>query len=90
MSDNDFIERLAAALAKQTTPAIPISIDLWDISTIAQFLKRNESVVRERIACKPDFPAAIRLPTESGKRGHPLYKAKDVIQWADKYMEKRA
>jgi hypothetical protein len=37
MSDNDFIERLAAALAKQTTPAIPISIDLWDISTIAQF-----------------------------------------------------
>ncbi len=90
MSESDFISRLAAALAAQTKPTIPLSIDLWDISTIAQFLKRNESVVRERIACKPDFPPAIRLPTETGKRGHPLYKAKDVIQWAEKYTERRA
>lgn len=90
MSEHDLIDRLAAALAERTKPAIPISIDLWDISTIAQFLKRNESVVRERIACKPDFPPAIRLPTETGNRGHPLYKASEVIKWADKYTERRA
>ncbi|BBB60247.1 hypothetical protein UNDKW_1974 [Undibacterium sp. KW1] len=90
MSDTDIIQKIAAAVVAQIKPAIPLSIDLWDISTIAQFLKRNESVVRERIACKPDFPPAIRLPTETGKRGHPLYKAKDVIQWAEKYTERRA
>lgn len=89
MSEVDLIEKLAAALEQRLRPTIPLSIDLWDISTIAAYLKRNESVVRERLACKPDFPAAIRLPTESGKRGHPLYKAKEVINWVEKYLEKK-
>lgn len=88
MSEVDLIEKLAAALEQRLRPAIPLSIDLWDISHIAAFVKRNESVVRERIACKPDFPAAIRLPTESGKRGHPLYKATEVIKWVEKHRER--
>ncbi|MDY7537646.1 hypothetical protein QN372_00650 [Undibacterium sp. RTI2.1] len=90
MSESDLIEKLAAAVAQHIKPSIPLNIDLWDIATIAQFFKRNESVVRERIACKPDFPAAIRLPTETGKRGHPLYKATEVIKWAEKHQERRA
>jgi hypothetical protein len=89
MSEVDLIEKLAAALEQRLRPSIPLNIALWDISTIAKFVNRNEAVVRERLACKPDFPSAIRLPTETGKRGHPLYKAQEIISWVEKYTEKR-
>lgn len=87
MSDTDLLTRLASELAKQLRPAIPVAIDLWDIATIAQFLKRDDQVVRERIACLPDFPKAIRLPTVGGTRGRPLWKAAEVIAWTEQYRE---
>lgn len=87
-NDSDLIARLATKLAKQLKPALPIEIDLWDIATIAMFLKRSESVVRERIACLPDFPKAIRLPSTGSVRGQALYRAKEVIQWASRYQNK--
>jgi len=80
-NDSDLITRLAAELAKQLRPALPIEIDLWNIGTIATYLKRSESVVRERMACLPDFPKAIRLPSTKLVRGQALYRAKEVIQW---------
>jgi len=87
-NDSDLIARLAAELAKQLRPALPIEIDLWDIATIATYLKRSESVVRERMACLPDFPKAIRLPSTRAVRGQALYRAKEVIQWASQYQDK--
>ena len=87
-TDGDLIIRLAAELAKQLKPALPIEIDLWDIATIAIYLKRSESVVRERMACLPDFPKAIRLPSTRSGRGHALYRAKEVVRWAARYQDK--
>jgi hypothetical protein len=87
-NDSDLITRLAAELAKQLRPALPIEIDLWDIATIATYLKRSESVVRERMACLPDFPKAIRLPSTRSVRGQALYRARDVIHWASQYQDK--
>lgn len=87
-NDSDLIARLASELAKQLRPALPIEIDLWDIATIATYLKRSESVVRERMACLPDFPKAIRLPSTRSARGQALYRAKEVIQWAAKYQDR--
>jgi hypothetical protein len=88
MSETELVAKLADALAKQLRPAIPLAVDLWDVATIAQFLKRDNAVVRERITCLPDFPKAIRLPANKG-RAHPLYKAAEVIAWSEKYREKR-
>ena len=85
MIDDALIERLAAALAAQLPPPIPIEIDLWDVATIARLLKRNESQVRNRMVCLPDFPKAIRLPVTGGPR---LYRAAEVLAWADKYQDK--
>jgi len=87
-NDRDLITRLAAELAKQLRPALPVEIDLWDIATIATYLKRSESVVRERMACLPDFPKAIRLPSTRSVRGQALYRAKEVIQWAAQYQDR--
>lgn len=87
LSESSLIEKLAEEVAKRMQPAIPLSIDLWDIAMIAAFLKRDPQVVRERMACTPSFPKAIRLPTKHG-RSQPLYKAKEVIAWADQHQEK--
>ena len=87
MSETEIVAKLVDAIAKQLRPAIPVAIDLWDVATIAQYLKRDDQVVRERIACLPDFPKAIRLPTMSGTRSRPLWKAMEVIDWVEKYRE---
>ena len=60
---------------------------LWDISTIAQYLKRDPQVVRERMACLPSFPKAIRLPTKTG-RAQSLYLAEEVIAWTKQFKDK--
>jgi hypothetical protein len=88
MSETELITKLAAAVAGQLRPAIPLNIDLWDVSTIAQLLKRSDAQVRERIVCLPDFPKAIRLPSEKGS-GRPLWKAVEVLAWAEQYREKK-
>lgn len=88
LSEGELLEKLASALAKHFRPIIPVDIDLWDVAMVAAFLKRDPAVVRERITVLPDFPKAIRLPARQG-RAHPLYKAAEVIQWAETYREKR-
>lgn len=87
MSETDLITKIAAAVAGQLRPPIPLSIDLWDIEMIARFLKREAATVRDRMACLPGFPKAIRLPTTRGK-AQPLYNAQEVIDWAQSYREK--
>lgn len=73
----------AAALAeKRVAPGIPVAIDLWDIETIAQYLKRKENTVRNRIICLPNFPTPIHLQNDKVGAARPLWKAAEVIQWA--------
>ena len=83
-------ERIVELAAHRRT--IPLSIDLWDVETIALLMKRDPNTVRTRIVCLPTFPKAIRLPSESGTQGRPLWKAAEVLRWVDTYQagEKRA
>jgi hypothetical protein len=85
----DLLDQLAAAIARHSAKVIPLDIALWDIETVANYFQRNVNVCRERIACLPDFPAAIRLPSATGKRAHPLYSATEVIAYAEKYKERK-
>jgi hypothetical protein len=88
MTDDELIQKLAAALSAQLQPPIPVSIDLWDVAMIARVLKRSESQVRNRLICLPDFPKAIRLPVAGGGRGQPLYRATEVLKWVGKYQDR--
>jgi hypothetical protein len=80
------LEQILAALSAPAAPALPVSIDLWDMTMIARYLKRSPSQVRERIVIVPSFPKSIRLPVANGGRSNPLYKARDVIQWAEQHQ----
>lgn len=66
---------------------IPVDVDLWDVKTIASYMKRNAQVVRERITSLPDFPAAIRLPSNGPRGGYPLWKATEVMAWVQRYKD---
>lgn len=75
-------EILSAILQKLSEKVIPIEVDLWDASHIAAYLKRSHSTVRDRILPLPSFPKPIRIQTSNGT-GHPLYKAREVVRWAE-------
>lgn len=67
---------------------IPHDVDLWDSDICAAYFKRSQRHFTDRIATLPNFPQAIRLPAPTGK-SQPLYKAVEVIAFAEKYQEKR-
>jgi len=80
------IAQLAAEIAKRITPSIPIDVALWDAETIGEYLHVSAAYVKGSYAPLPDFPKAHRLPSANGK-GHPRWKATQIIEWANKYQE---
>lgn len=86
------LEELAKQIADRVRPAVPIEYALWDIADIANYLRKSPQVVRERIACLPSFPKPIRTPSlREGKiaRGHPTYKAIEVIRWNEGHRDQK-
>ncbi|SET61242.1 Transcriptional regulator, contains XRE-family HTH domain [Nitrosospira multiformis] len=65
---------------------LPLEIDLWSEDEIAAYLKRDRRTVMESITCHPDFPETIRLPSATGGHGQPLWKAREVVKWAESYQ----
>lgn len=84
--ETELLAKLVEAMGKLQKPAIPLAVDLWDMTMVAAYFKRDPQVVRQNIACLPSFPKAIRLPTKA--KSHPLYNAKEVIEWAQRHQEK--
>lgn len=74
------LEQIAELVSK---PTLPTSIDLWDTVLIAAYLKRSVNRVRSDIIPLPTFPRPVRLP--SSGRAQALYKAREVIAWAESY-----
>ena len=83
---NDLMERFAELIDKLDRPAVPVEDQLWDNGDVARYFKRHPRTVRESITSQPSFPKAVRLPSDG--RSHPLYNAREVIEWARKYKEK--
>jgi hypothetical protein len=83
MSSEEILERLLEHLSKP--PPLPVAIDLWDTRMISAYLKRSVDTVRDDIVTLQSFPRPIRLPVRSGARTHALYKAREVIAWAERH-----
>jgi hypothetical protein len=87
LNEAEIIARLDLILAKLDRPAVPLSEQLWDTKLIALYLKRSPDNVRKEIVCLPSFPRPIRLPVNG--KAQALYKAREVIRWAESFQEKR-
>lgn len=88
MSETDFIARIAQAVAQHIAPAVPLSVALWDIATIAAYLHRSEQHTRQWIVTMDGFPRPIRIPSgkvTSTERARPLWRSKDVVDWAESH-----
>lgn len=71
-------------------PPMPFELVLWDAEDIAGYLRRDSArVVADRIVHAPDFPKPVRLPSPKGK-GHPVYRAIEVVQYIEQFKEKAA
>jgi hypothetical protein len=83
MSEKEILAAILQKLSEKATQAsIPVEFDLWDTEHIAAYLKRSYTTVRDKIIVRPDFPKPIKInPTQ--ERSHPLYKAREVIRWAE-------
>ncbi|MFC0168405.1 hypothetical protein ACFFKC_09955 [Pseudoduganella danionis] len=84
-SEESIVRALIAAIEK--VQRLPVEIDLWDIGMIATYLKRSHATVRDTVVVQPSFPRPIRLPGRI--RANALYKAREVIAWAESYQTKR-
>jgi hypothetical protein len=87
MTDTETIDRIATAVAARLPAPIPLSVDLWSSKELGAYFKKTPEVVMERIVPLPSFPLPIYLPTTKG-RGHPRWKASQVIQWAEQFQER--
>lgn len=81
------IDQIAQAVAARIAAHIPEDVELWDVATIATFLKCKPATVRDQITCQVGFPKAIRVKTTGGT-GHPRYNAKEVIRWVYSHRDK--
>jgi hypothetical protein len=89
LGNAEVIARLDLILAKLETAAVPLADQLWTLTEIAHYFRRHVVTVRESMACRPDFPAAISLPGRGGGRGKLLYRAGEIVEWAASYQEQR-
>lgn len=51
------------------------------------FFRVRKEQVLNRYAPQPTFPRAVRLPTPTGGRGYPLWWAREVVAWAERWQE---
>ena len=87
MTDDETEALLNAILQKLTEQMIPVTVDLWDTEHVARYLKYSYTTVRDKIIVRPDFPRPINI-NRGGTRSHPLFKAREVIAWAEGLQEK--
>ena len=85
--NDQLIDRLDTLIGVLSRPSIPSDRVLWDAEQAAAYLCASVRNSSERIACKPDFPRAIRL---SEIKGGLRWKAEEVMDWAESRREKRA
>lgn len=85
MSIDELLQRLLKQLELMNSAPIPVSVALWDTRTISAYLRRSSDTVRDDIVTLPSFPRPIRLPVRSATRAQALYKAREVIAWAERH-----
>lgn len=87
--DQGIIDRIASAVAARI-PRVPLDVALWGADEIADYLAVSRRQAAEKVVMLPGFPQPIRLPVLRGGKGHPRWKAAEVIAWAESHQEKRA
>lgn len=78
------LDELARKIAARLTPHA-----LWDLAEVAEYLHRSQQHTRQWIVTQAGFPRPLRIPSgkSATERARPLWRAKDVIAWAESHVE---
>lgn len=85
------LDELAQKIAEKMAdplPWVPLSERQMTVADIAHWRKVTPQHVREREACRPDYPKPIALPTDKG-RGHKTYLAVEIFKYYRGFQAKR-
>ncbi|AYQ89310.1 AlpA family phage regulatory protein [Burkholderia gladioli] len=81
--DSETLAELARQIAARLAPHA-----LWDMSEVAAYLHQTEEHARQWIVSQDEFPPRIRIPSaKRAERVRFLWRAKDVIAWAESHVE---
>ena len=85
---DQIVEKLAAAIARHTARSIPLAVDLWSVTEIADYLKCTERYVLDNYAARPDFPHGELLSVgTNGAHNYACHPVK-VLAWMHARMSK--
>lgn len=81
----DIINRLL-----ESNQPVPFHVRLWNTQHIAEYLCRSVKDVSDNVVKTPGFPRPIEPVTSRGGsadtfRGRKLWKAVDVVAWAEQF-----
>jgi len=83
MSEIDY-EKLADAIARKMFAAPPPDKVIWTADQCADYLGMSRRHFVDKVSKIWGFPAAIKLPTDTGSRGHDRWYSIDVQDWVGK------
>lgn len=86
MTDIDY-EKLADAIARKMVAAPPPDKVIWTADQCAEYLGVCRRHFVNRVSKLWGFPAAIKIPTETGSRGYDRWYAIDVQQWVSTHKK---
>jgi predicted DNA-binding transcriptional regulator AlpA len=70
-------------IGRRMNATVPYDVGFWSVKEIAAYLKKSRATVQKKIVNLPGFPKAIQLPAADGGYGQSLWKAKEVMEWAN-------
>ncbi len=74
-------DKLADAIVQRLRVLPPADKIIWTADHCADYLGVSRRHYVDRLSKTWGFPAAIKLPTDTGSRGHDRWYAAEVQQW---------
>lgn len=86
MSEIDY-EKLAEAIAHKLSLLPPPDKVIWNADQCADYLGISRRHFVDKVSKLWGFPAAIKLPTDTGSRGHDRWHAADIQSWVSQHKK---
>lgn len=80
-------DKLADAIVQRLRVLPPADKIIWTADQCADYLGISRRHYVDKVSKTWGFPAAIKLPTEIGSRGHDRWYAVDVQQWVSQHKK---
>lgn len=87
MSEEIDYDKLANAIAQKLSLLPPPDKIIWNADQCSQYLGISRRHFVDTVSKTFGFPSAIRLPTETGSRGHDRWYAVDIQNWVSKHKK---